>query len=162
MTEYDPYIDIRRKNMNRLLQERFEGRQQSMATAMNVSQQSISSWVKEGPKARPIGDRAARKIEKTLGLDRYALDKGGIFTIEHNQKDTNSQAVGPGDVLELDCGRWLLCTDSGQRFLMAVDLDTHPVGKIKRSQDLDEIEEKFSYSQVSGFRKIGQIKFDPK
>lgn len=166
MTEYDPYIEIRRKNMNILLKRRFEGRQQSMATAMDVSQQSISAWVKVGPKAKPIGDRAARNIEKLLGLERNSLDKEDFLPGEEGSpnlvdRKAQYQVVKPGDVIELVCGRWLLCTDCGQRFLMAIDLDIQPIGKIKRSQDLADIEEKFSYEQLGGFQKIGQVKFDP-
>jgi len=65
-------MQIRVKNLNRLISTRFGGRQIDFVNAAGVSQSQVAQWISG---YRNIGEKAARKIEDRLGLPNLALDQ---------------------------------------------------------------------------------------
>lgn len=108
MLQSDKYTNIRKTNVRILLRERFGDRQASLAEELGVSQQAVSSWVSESEKSRPMGERAARKMEEKLHLQRYSLDSQTFaqdngFSAQQISAppSTPTTVLIPGDVVQL-------------------------------------------------------------
>lgn len=93
--------DIRRQNLNTLLEREFagvRGAQSRMAEKLNKPQNFISRCLAspERKGAKTIGEDFAREIETAFGLQRYALDILGMMaepvddgSAENNKKEDN-------------------------------------------------------------------------
>ncbi len=167
MKDIATYDHIRKVNVIAILREKFENRQILMAQALGVSQQLISTWVKTGENAKPLGERATRKIELKLGLKRYSLDSENFIKDQgFTEVDIKTEPRRPtnnisfGDVVEFTTGGIFLCTDVGSRFFMAVNLNDHFLGDIKNPDRLFEIEEKFLHESAPEFKTIGKIELN--
>lgn len=167
MIPSDKYTEIRKANVRILLKERFGDRQVSLAEELGVSQQAVSTWVSESEKSRPMGERAARNMEEKLGLKRYSLDsetfaKDHGFTAQQTEVPSNllSTILVPGDVVQLKNNSMVVCTDSGSRIFMAVDLSEHTIASILSTDDLTNIEERFYYHEHRQLKKVGFIELN--
>lgn len=167
MIPSDKYTEIRKANVRILLKERFGDRQVSLAEELGVSQQAVSTWVSESEKSRPMGERAARNMEEKLGLKRYSLDsetfaKDHGFTAQQTKGPSNlpSTILAPGDVVQLKDNKIVVCTDSGSRIFMAVDLSDHTIAAILSTDDLTDIEERFYYHEHRHIKKVGFIELN--
>ena len=167
MLQSDKYTKIRKTNVRILLRERFGDRQASLAEELGVSQQAVSSWVSESEKSMPMGERAARKMEEKLHLQRYSLDSQTFaqdngFSAQQISAppSTPTTVLIPGDVVQLKNNSIVVCTDSGSRVFMAVDLAEHTLAEILSTDELTEIEAKFYYHEQTQLKKIGFVKLD--
>ena len=164
MPESDIYAPARARNIGVLLKTMFGDRQQGMADALGVSQQAVSAWVREGKNARPLGERAARKIEEKLGLPRYSLDSVEDLNLTSMppgprasvHDDRRASKIAIGDIVEIS-NEVFLCTDIGERYFMAVNLATHTLQSAVNIDHLSEIEERFLYQKVDDIRKVGHF-----
>lgn len=68
--------DIRRKNLRRIIDERFEGVDGRFADYIKRPRPNISQLLAGAP-GRPFGERLARYIENTVGLTEGYLDNVG-------------------------------------------------------------------------------------
>lgn len=167
MLKSDKYAEIRKSNVRILLKERFGDRQAALAQELGLSQQAVSTWVSESEKSRPMGEKAARNMEEKLNLKRYSLDS------ETFAKDHGFSALQPsrlsnlpttilslGDVVQLKDNKIVVCTDSGSRIFMAVDLSDHTIAAILSTDDLTDIEERFYYHEHRHIKKVGFIELN--
>ncbi|MGS1117447.1 hypothetical protein [Castellaniella sp. UC4442_H9] len=69
-------IDLRRKNLQRLIEKRFDGKQKNFTTSTGIAPSQISQWLStgDGVSTRNISERSARRLEVRLGLPAGWLD----------------------------------------------------------------------------------------
>lgn len=95
--------EIRRSNLRRLMQSRFEGKQARLADALGKSPNYISRCLSASSTSRKnIGEDFAREIESTLGLARYSLDMEGGDVSPLQPVEANAHFAGPIDVWDDD------------------------------------------------------------
>lgn len=82
--------EIRRKNLRRLIDEKFERKQANLATAIDVQPDYISRCL-SGKKG--IGEDLARKLEAISGKEKYWLD------LDHDAVSNKTKEEGPSYVL---------------------------------------------------------------
>lgn len=75
--------EIRRENLARLIESRFDGRQRGLADAIDRQPDYISRVLKG---AKNIGEAFARHVEKSLGLQTGALDIVILDEAHHAEK----------------------------------------------------------------------------
>lgn len=67
--------DIRRANLNAIIQTRFQGIKSALAAAVDRQASYITRILTtEGKNSKPIGEKFARHVEQSLGLEPGALD----------------------------------------------------------------------------------------
>lgn len=67
--------EIRRENLRYLLNSRYGGVANRLATAADIHQNQISRVLADGPSRRDLGSVLARSIEKAAGLEPGWLDQ---------------------------------------------------------------------------------------
>ncbi len=84
--------DVRRQNLNDLIDREFNGVQTRMAEKLGTQANLVNRWAL-GKKV--IGDRVARKIEAAANKPRNWLD------IDRSLSQEGFQPVGPSDIGQL-------------------------------------------------------------
>lgn len=69
----NPMADIRRQNLSRLLEQRFDGNRSALAREYGSKQSYISDLLRPGS-GRSFGEKAARTLEERIGLLAGQLD----------------------------------------------------------------------------------------
>lgn len=70
----DATNEIRRKQLVRLLKERFDNNKAALARAIDRAPATVWRLVTKGEHQKPIGEKLAREIERALNLPLYWLD----------------------------------------------------------------------------------------
>jgi SOS-response transcriptional repressor LexA len=71
-----PIISVRRRNLARLIDDRYEGSHSNFAKAVGISLSQIGQWLsaEDSPHLRNMSERSARKIEDKAGLPTGWMD----------------------------------------------------------------------------------------
>lgn len=67
--------DLRRENLQRIVNDRFNGNRAALAEAAVINPTQINFALTDGAHRRPIGENFARKIERNLSLPAGSLDR---------------------------------------------------------------------------------------
>lgn len=72
---HKPLAVIRRANLKRLIDTKYDGVQSDLANATGIALSQIGQWLTvDGPHARNMGEKSARRIEGKCGLPHLWLD----------------------------------------------------------------------------------------
>ena len=94
-------LRTRRKRINQLVVEMFDGNRTRFADAVDMPKSQVSQFFDDSkPHGRNIGEKVARKIEEKLNLPYYWLDK-----------------------VPADAGDDRLCTESADQVLLSIKRD---------------------------------------
>lgn len=81
---------IRRANLQRLIDERFDGVQARLAHAIRRPANYVWRLLSDGPHAKSLGEELARAIEEATGVPRYWLDDQARIVLNHKHNKDNS------------------------------------------------------------------------
>lgn len=101
--------DIRRDNLRDIINSDFEGKQIRLATAMKLTPNLVSRWLKPSfdPNSKNIGDTVARKIEETARKPKYWLDTDHVMAIAAGDND-DGVITEIGEVAANNLEMWML------------------------------------------------------
>jgi SOS-response transcriptional repressor LexA len=87
MNQEPKIVQNRRRNLKRVIEERFDGSQVNLVEATNINQGELSALLR----SKPFGEKKARKLEESIGLPIGYLDK-----------DENQETITPEEKLKND------------------------------------------------------------
>lgn len=105
----DELIDLRRRNLLLLIEQRYDGSQTNFSKASGIKLSQIGQWLADpdNPNARNMSDRSARKIEQIARVSSMWMDEEHVTHPDANVEPGPDLAARPIPLISwIQAGCW--------------------------------------------------------